>query len=675
MKLYSSPTLIYYTLADGRNVPVSPVSVPGGAEGIIEYTPVWGYYTGTKVTGAEVVLIETGSPACYRVMEVHPPSGPRKGSTIPANGFVLSAVPGRTTDRDEWLLAHFRVGDWVTRHERTPAEADLRGNDGGTSRPAAEQGLNRAEDSIRTAEASLDLAREEYANVPFREADSRLSSARERREQARRLAAASPAESVHCSRQAEAWALEGYCLSLPSRTAEARGVWYRPVERNAEEVGVTLDRMAASGLNELYLETFFQGYTIFPSRTACAHGIAGQNPVFAGWDPLDVFVKEAAKRGIAVHAWINGFMVGIDPSGGPILRIHPEWAAVPRDSVGRDQPAPDPSTGYFWMDIVNPEPRDYLIGLMKEMVGRYGAAGVNLDYMRFPSDGFSYSPYARSAYAEETGTDPYYLRTDNDPAGWEHWTAWLHQAENEGMKAVYRELKALAPQTVVSAAPEPGPEADRIGEWAEYVDVVIPQAYYAEAGRARESVIKHKEKLAEGCLVYSGLYPLYIHLDAFSTVTQLLAVRDLDQGASLFSFGQAGPPHVKALRQGPWRENAVSPGLHPIEAASRLISEMVRDLREVYLPRGAAADRIGGALLAAMEAFTAEYDSLREASFGPVMAPDAHDRLLGCLGGVHRAVASGKAEGGLHTAAERRLQDQLRYAEDLITYSRKKGIW
>ncbi|MFD2611174.1 glycoside hydrolase family 10 protein [Paenibacillus gansuensis] len=752
------------TASDGFTAVISGLNMTRGAGMLVAYTPLWGYSTSTNAFGAEVVLVETGTPGQYEVKDVNSAFGDvsRSGnSEIPVNGLVLSAGPGGTPDVRKDLLTHFKVGDRVTYSEpitksasntvmvidptpqNNPAGAlfdGYRGPDqllvytpafgpstrtnqygyevtvvdgiiqsaGGAdsaipangyvisahgtnaawlssiSEVGAKVQLNglaltiskdassyvyQAGQAVSEAKAAIQKGYDQFVNAPFEQASAQVQKAETLLKQARLVLESDPVASVYVSKQATAAARDAFYLSLPSRTAESRGVWYRPLEKSPEQIAKTLDRMQAAGFNELYLETWWQGYTIFPSKTAAEHGIAEQNPLFKGWDPLKVFMEEAAKRGIAVHAWLDGFMVGIDPSGGPVLKAHPDWSAVSRSQVGSGKPMPQKGNGYFWMDITNPAVQNYLLGITKEMVTSYHMAGVDLDYMRFPhasdwKESYNFSDYSRTAYAKESGIDPYTLDPQTQPEQWKQWSDWIVDAEDEFVKTVYREMKALNSQLVVSATPEPGAEAEKIGNWSQYVDVVIPQAYSYSVDSVRESVQQHMSELKPGNLTYSGIFPMYVHMGPYETVAQVQAARDIDHGTTIFAFGQASPLAVDALRKGPWRDKAVSTGMHPQQAIAALLESMVKDANEVYVPRKAMDEKTAKLLEQKVQVVTKQLnEDLPWKAYGSVEA------MLGQIEALINLDTT-----GINPVVVQKLGDQISYARMLLTYSVTKQI-
>ena len=81
----------------------------------------------------------------------------------------------------------------------------------------------------------------------------------------------------------------------------------------------TLDRMQSLGLNVIvpYVANT-SGQSLFPSEVNHHH-------VYGDWDPVEIFVREARRRGIAVHLCVPVIVCGHhEPAG--ILTEHPEWA-------------------------------------------------------------------------------------------------------------------------------------------------------------------------------------------------------------------------------------------------------------------------------------------------------------------------------------------------------------
>ncbi len=213
--------------------------------------------------------------------------------------------------------------------------------------------------------------------------------------------------------------LRNYPIDQPLVHPEIRAIWLDrgTIVRAGSEAGLTVifDRLAAAGINTVFLETVNAGYPIFPSQVA-----PQQNPQLQGWDALASAVKLAHQRGMQLHAWVWVFAVGNErhnkllglPANypGPVLAAHPEWANY--DNRGRLAPVGQPKP---FLDPANPEVRQYLLALFQEIVTRYPVDGLQLDYIRYPfqeptdNRTYGYGRASRQAFQQLTGVDPLLL--------------------------------------------------------------------------------------------------------------------------------------------------------------------------------------------------------------------------------------------------------------------------
>jgi uncharacterized lipoprotein YddW (UPF0748 family) len=611
-----------------------------GTNELIIYTPDFGASTGTNAYGYEAT-VENGI--------ITKAGG--NNSPIPSDGFVLSG--------------HGTAADWLSSHAVIGSQAALNGLDVTITTDAASY-VYQASQAIDYAKSSVQDGLARFINARFDKAQELIPQAAKYLANAAALETANPSQSIFLAQGALSTAQSAYYYTLPSRVAEARGTWYRPVETSMQQVQQTLDHMQAGGFNELYLETWFQGYTIYPSAVAAAYNLPSQNPAFTAFDPLGVFATEGKKRGIAVHAWVDGFMVGTGSGGGPVLKAHPDWTARTRDQAAAGAPTPDPSTGYYWIDIANPQVRQFLLELTEEMVRQYGLAGIDWDYTRFPAESnwqrsFDFSAYARNAYQTISGTDPYTLNADTQPAAWSAWTGWLSDQEDQFIQDAYGAMKRIGSGVVVSATPEPGAESQQIGKWSHYVDVVIPQAY--SLGSVPPLVQQMESQLAPGNLVYAGIYPFYHRESADMTVAEVLSGRELVSGTNIFAFGEANPLDISALQQGVWREPAISTGLHPVNATRAQLVSIIDDLLTVYLPRGATNAKTAAHLLRRM-------GRINTLLSDPVNSNAAKQKIAALRDYVSREASASR----INTIVSGRLDGELQYLDELLTYSLIKNV-
>lgn len=402
--------------------------------------------------------------------------------------------------------------------------------------------------------------------------------------------------------QATQAAYDAYYYSLPSEVGEQRAIWYRPEEKDLDDVITTLDRMEEAGFNSLYLETTFWGYTIFPSDKMEDYGLPKQHPNFAdqdygkyGSDILKAFIEEGKERGITVQSWTDGFMIGHSSLGLPSqFKKYPEWSAVQRnDEPGT--PGSDSGSNYYWLDIANPEVQEFMLEIYKEQQEDYKITGVNIDYMRYPHHSFDksygFSASNRERFEEEFGVDPMNLEESDEL--WEEWGLWLREQENAFVEKLHDQSKGIDPAFMMTATPEPGPEAVLISDWVEDIDGVIPQAYGHDFNSIQSTVVASKKLTPPSMMYYTGIYSFYHHLGEKAAVNDVLAAAYGTSGVNMFAFGQASAPSVDALGKGPWRNTAVNPGETPKEAVLATVKQLKEQTASIYIPKGAVDKREG----------------------------------------------------------------------------------
>lgn len=209
---------------------------------------------------------------------------------------------------------------------------------------------------------------------------------------------------------------KAFYLSRPVNADEFRGIWVRPEEQTPQDIAAMLDKYHHLKIDHLFLETYYQGRTLYPSHVMEEYGLPAQHNQFVGQDPLKTWIELAHQRGMKVYAWFQTFMAGnsreSDEVYGPILQKYPQWSNVQRSAVNITHPVPSAiEPGHYFLDPANPEVRTFLQRLLEELVSQYDLDGINLDYIRYPasagvntstylSSNWGYTPVARSLFKE-----------------------------------------------------------------------------------------------------------------------------------------------------------------------------------------------------------------------------------------------------------------------------------
>nr|WP_297429543.1 family 10 glycosylhydrolase [uncultured Actinotalea sp.] len=553
--------------------PGSGECYPGcrGAEQLIRYTSAWGSAsTGTNDFGFEVtvvdgVVVEAGG----------------NNRTIPEDGWVLSGHGSRGS----WLQANAVVGATVTVDgDQLTATVDEQ-----TAIFGAAREVDTARAAISGAEAACVVFPREDAESAAAEAEKLLAQARSAAEIGDAQGATDLAQAA-----AEAAALAGY-RTAESRVAEGRGVWVRPEETTPEEIRATLDRVEASGFNVVFLETIFQGTTIYPSEVAASYGISAQRPSMVGFDPLAVWIEEAHTRGIEIHPWVHTFFVGSDAATdgpGPVLDVYPQWAAVEREDVGAAGPQPSSmEPGYYFVDPAVPEARAYVLALLEEVMTGYDVDGLHLDYIRYPvsqpweTAGYSYSEYTRAAFAAEHGVDPYLLTPDSPQ--WATWTAWRESVVTSFVGEVRELQQQVAADVPLSAAVFPDPsdglekKFQNWGDWVDrgYVDVLTGMSFGTSAVSVARDTLAMRERVGEGNLLYTATYGPFRGSSPRTVLDQVAGVVDAgSDGAALFAYNQLTDGQAEALAEGSFRVPAVVPHADRVGAVQVGVTALVEQI-------------------------------------------------------------------------------------------------
>jgi len=610
-----------------------------GPDQLIIYTPEFGDTTGTNEFGEELVV-----DGDDRVVEVGGFDSP-----IPDDGFVVSGQGGQ----GEWLVANAVEGSLVEVDEDT-GEVTL---------------IVDVEAYLSAAEADVDRAREavdERGDVLDIDPDARdhLATAEQRLANAEQAAEDSDIEqAVFTTFAASAAADQAWIATRTSREAEGRAIWVRPDDdwTTREDVEEQVEGIAEAGLDTMFLETFFQGWTIYDSDVVDEAGIEEtQRPAFADADvdALELWTDVADEYDVEVHAWVHTFFVG-NPlvqgdNPGPVLDANPDWGAIPRELAG-DEPGDDPrdpadvddlntrfdapaEQNYRFIDPANEDARAFLLDLFEEMVVDYDLDGLHLDYIRYPisepvDSELSYGT-SRETFDEDTGVDPLDLEPDDEAfADWQRFreqqvTSFVAETQQRLEESVEDELDKRVP---LSAAVFPDLEGDaqpqkfqRWDEWSEQglVDVLAGMSFGTspEANVADTQEIRERTE-GDDTLIYLGNYAPFNATDPVQMLQQNDAIREAGgHGIAYFSHLQISDAQLDALGDGSFRDETLPPHADPQKAAVAGIERVADRIDEVH-----ARGLPGRSERALVNELDAALRALERADRGP--APAAEQQL------------------------------------------------
>jgi uncharacterized lipoprotein YddW (UPF0748 family) len=197
------------------------------------------------------------------------------------------------------------------------------------------------------------------------------------------------------------------------------------------------------------------------------------------YDPLEFAIKEAHKRGMELHAWLNPYRVSQDTANlkdmaaGHIARKHPEMFVK--------------HTKRYYFDPAFPETREFLCKVIKDIITRYDVDGIHFDDYFYPNSDFN---------------DDYSFSVHNRGYKPEDKAAWRRENVDMIVKMLHDTIKSLKPWIKFGISPyavwrnndlDPRGSATKsfsytnydhlyadILKWMErgWVDYILPQFYF-----------------------------------------------------------------------------------------------------------------------------------------------------------------------------------------------------
>ncbi len=186
---------------------------------------------------------------------------------------------------------------------------------------------------------------------------------------------------------------------------EFRGAWMQTIAMNmfasmdettmkAYFCGV-LDTLQQAGFNVFIFQVRPQADAWYRSSmepwSSFITGTQGKNP---GWDPLAFLVQECHHRNIDIHAWINPYRVRLTSSSedmnDPFVRKHTDWIIKYGKSL--------------WFDPGNPDCREHIVKVVREIVRNYDIDGLHIDDYFYPYPIAGQTFMDRNSYLEYNGS-------------------------------------------------------------------------------------------------------------------------------------------------------------------------------------------------------------------------------------------------------------------------------
>ncbi|MBM4045461.1 MAG: hypothetical protein FJ279_10120 [Planctomycetes bacterium] len=321
-----------------------------------------------------------------------------------------------------------------------------------------------------------------------------------------------------------------------------------------KDPGAVLDRITSAGFN-VYMPCIWHG-----RGTVYSSSVAVPEPRFAALrqakptaDPLRDLIAEAHKRGVEVHTW---FCVGLRQAN-----IYPEFA--------------EPGTPAEFFDAQNPAFRDFIVNLIVDTARNYALDGINLDFIR--TGGTSRSATAQRLYRERYNLEleaDLKLASQSEKAAKERFLDWQDRAIGDIVSRVRKGLDSIRPGIVLSTCGHPRTKAEGLAadgrndaQWLEkgWIDVALAMDYGRRLAVERHDVVRAESPKPKAMGLIAGNYD---HDEAGKVVPREadLVAKLVDycrrkypgRAVALYIYSMLSDEQIKALRAGPFKEDAVA---------------------------------------------------------------------------------------------------------------------
>jgi uncharacterized lipoprotein YddW (UPF0748 family) len=533
-----------------------------GPEQLIIYDSSYGESTGTNPYGYEVAVNSEGKIT----------STGGNDSEIPEGGYILSGH-GESL---KWLQKYALLGSTVI---TDPGKKEV------TIILTPDSYMSRASLSIESAQDRLDLARLQYLDIPYDDVQEAIDLAAAKLANLNKQIEEGQYENLGNTVQEIQKSADKACfMTFESVKTENRAVWIRPRDTNANDVKKRFDMLESININTIYLETHWNGYTIYPTDNE----LMEQNPMFKGFDVLASYLKEAHSRGIEVHAWVENFLVAL-----PIAEKKPEWLNISRK--GDNYYLENGVTKYYFMNPALPQVRDFLSELYKNLVKKYNIDGIQFDYLRYPNSGdytndFGYDTYTRQLFMDFSGSDPIALKP-GDPL-WQKWCEFREYITSSYACRIFSELKSLKPQIHISADIWPDYD-DTLADiyqnpktWVnkDYINTLIPMSYYLNEKPVVDDLVNSWAFSRGHSQVSSGI-ATFNKVDTKMLIKQIDAARASNaSGVAIFEYESLfNGDYADALKLGTFSTPSAVTNKDPEQSIKAILNDIVRKLDDIYL--------------------------------------------------------------------------------------------
>ena len=243
-----------------------------------------------------------------------------------------------------------------------------------------------------------------------------------------------------------------------------------------EAVETLLDRCKAAGLNCVIAHVRSHSDSFYPSQIfPWSDKVAGSQGIGVEYDPLQLMIEQAHKRGMLLHAWLNPYRVSSSSSDPALLcEKNPARVYMTDDDKTNDDWAVAAAGGIYYNPGV-PKVRELILSGVREILQNYEVDGIHFDDYFYPTADPSFDKTAYEAYQKSAGEHALPLEE------------WRLVQTNLLISGTYQAVRQLRPNAVFGVSPQASVQRNQteyfadVKRWATeegYVDYLCPQLYF-----------------------------------------------------------------------------------------------------------------------------------------------------------------------------------------------------
>lgn len=307
-------------------------------------------------------------------------------------------------------------------------------------------------------------------------------------------------------------------VSATVEQKEIRAVWFSYLEfvslaQNKTEaqftynISTAFDYVNTLGFNSVWVQVRPFGDALYKSSifpySYVLTGTEGKDP---GYDPLEIMVREAHRRGLKIEAWVNPYRIRAGVSK-PLSTSNPAVAHLTNGG--------DAVIQYNNIISYNPASetaRNIIVSGVTEIVQNYDVDGIHFDDYFYPTTDLAFDSAYYNSYRAAGGT---LSQAD-----------WRRDNVNKLISSVYAAIKSTDSSVIFGVSPQGNMNNNYnsqyvdIAHWLRnkgYVDYICPQIYF---GFKNDTLPFAKTVNEWSDMITNGQTKLYVGIAAYKIGTE-----------------------------------------------------------------------------------------------------------------------------------------------------------